>query len=366
MYEDPVITAVNSVTSVGFDAVSTAAAVRAGVSGLAEADWFTDVGGESITAAVVPDLRFVDTPIGQFSLGSERMVALARLCLEGLLSASLSASNLDSAKVKVVLGLARSERPGPTEQGQHAAIAGQLIDIVHGRVPVAEFDVIQSGNPSSIDGVKLAVEWLRAHTTGICIVGSTDSLLTLDTLFWLERGRRLKSGSHGRNHGLPPGEAAAFFVIEDAEVARWRGRQSLVALAGVGCAHEEAYFMSNNHSVGIGLTTACRQAVAETNWPSWEVDAVLGDLNGEFHRSKEWGLTELRCFGSNGDQRQVWHPADCYGDIGAASAAALLNLAAVGISRGWLGDKVMVFSSDDFGSCGAALLTRAATEGPVR
>jgi len=44
------------------------------------------------------------------------------------------------------------------------------------------------------------------------------------------------------------------------------------------------------------------------------------------------------------------------GSIGAASGAILMNIAAVGLSRGWIEKYAMVFCSDDEGERGSVVL----------
>lgn len=107
------------------------------------------------------------------------------------------------------------------------------------------------------------------------------------------------------------------------------------------------------------MTVACKAALSQSECGPEDIQLVLGDLSGEFFRSKEWGYAELRCFGGSNESRQLLHPADCMGSVGAASGAILVNTAAIGLSRGWIERSVMVFCSDDEGKCGSTVLKRA-------
>ena len=67
----------------------------------------------------------------------------------------------------------------------------------------------------------------------------------------------------------------------------------------------------------------------------------------------------MRCFETPEVDRTLWKPARCFGDIGAASAAVLVNIAAQGFARRWLASQALIFASDDHGACGVAVLEKA-------
>lgn len=216
--------------------------------------------------------------------------------------------------------------------------------------------VITSGNSSVIRCIDVAAQLLKDNSHSICLVGGIDSLLSLDTLYWFEKAERLKSETFGRNQGFPPGEAAGFMIIETKQQALIRKTKPLAELVGIGLANEPAPFLSEQPSKGEGLTNACKTALSESSCNPADIEAVFCDLNGEFFRSKEWGYAEIRCFGNRNESRKLWHPADCLGSVGAASGAILVNIAAVVLSRGWIGKNTMVFCSDDEGECGSVVL----------
>lgn len=112
--------------------------------------------------------------------------------------------------------------------------------------------------------------------------------------------------------------------------------------------------MSNAPSPNSGLTEACRAALVGVG--DKEIRSILADLNGENSRAGEWSMAEMRCFHDLQQRRKLWNPANCYGDIGAASGAVLANVVTQGFVRGWLQSPVLIFCSDDHGSCGALVL----------
>jgi 3-oxoacyl-[acyl-carrier-protein] synthase-1 len=212
------------------------------------------------------------------------------------------------------------------------------------------------GNASVQHAIAQAGLLIERDPNALCIVGGVDSLLRNSTLTWFEQDSRLKSISYGRQQGLIAGEAVCFLIVEDPSRARQANRPVLARITGLGLADEPAPRAANKSSRGTGLTEACRTALAGTSGEG--VRTVFGDLNGENFRAMEWCMTEKRCFKNRDQLRQFWTPANCYGDIGAASGAVLTAVAAQGIVRGWLQSPALVFCSDDHGPCGALVLAK--------
>jgi 3-oxoacyl-[acyl-carrier-protein] synthase-1 len=68
-------------------------------------------------------------------------------------------------------------------------------------------------------------------------------------------------------------------------------------------------------------------------------------MNGESHWAKEWGVGFLRSRASFDESHSMKHPADCFGDTGAAAGALLAGLAALDASSG----PALVYASSDLG-----------------
>ena len=58
------------------------------------------------------------------------------------------------------------------------------------------------------------------------------------------------------------------------------------------------------------------------------------------------------------DRLRVQHPADCFGDAGAALGLVMLGLAAMDLARGRIDGDCLVWGGADRGERGAALLAR--------
>lgn len=346
-----VITAANSITAVGHDGRMTSAAVRAGIAGMTFAE-FRDGKGNPVTVAPIEGIEDGNRNI------TSRMGCIAMRCLAEMLDQYLRENEYRPSQVKLLLGVASLERPGPRYE---ESCMRQLLGIVRKMKHMAELQTIPRGNASMQFALVEAGRFMQSSPETLCIIGGIDSLLRDSTLSWFEGNGRLKSDSFGRQHGLIAGEAASFLIVEDRVRAEQAKRPLLARVAGLGVAEEPVPRASNAPSRNSGMTDACRAALDGAGEKT--IDAIFGDLNGENSRAREWSMAEIRCFKDRNDQRKLWKPANCYGDIGAASGTVLANIATQGFQRGWLPSPVLIFCSDDHGPCGAVVLERGEGQG---
>ena len=96
------------------------------------------------------------------------------------------------------------------------------------------------------------------------------------------------------------------------------------------------------------------------------LDKVLGgepfawvacDLNGESERGREWGLCQVRLGARARELGALWHPADCWGEVGAATGALLAGLVCRAFERGYApADRCVVWTGSDDGARTAVAL----------
>jgi 3-oxoacyl-[acyl-carrier-protein] synthase-1 len=388
-----VITRAECITAIGLDAASTAAASRCGISRLRQSRQYEDSYGSPIIESCLPilsrsteppepedaeqveddlgtdepDSDDTDDEIDPYDLAREgddveRITTAVLSCLDRLIVTGFPPSGSSTRHVVVLLGVAPMTRPGPRFEGPRQELGPAIAERLRPFAGHAEVLFVPTGNSSAIRALHAAQARLAETPSAVCIVGGFDSLLSLETLNWYEEAERLKSGSFGRNHGICPGEAVGLLVVESASAAKKEGRAPVAVLEGIGLATEPSPFLSDGPSRGVGLSTACRTALASGRVPSASIGTVLCDLDGEFHRAKEWALAEVRCLGRT-EGRVLLHPADCYGSLGAASAAVLLTIGAESFARGWWTKPVLVSCSDDRGECGAVILSPERRQG---
>ncbi|KIE43494.1 MULTISPECIES: 3-oxoacyl-ACP synthase [Geobacter] len=338
------ITGASCVTAVGHDGPPTAASVRAGISRFAEYDDYRDENDNPITVARIRGIHDSwDTP--------QRMAGVAALCLEKLLDEYFRQDPRRPSQIHLFLGVASEERPGPRyEESSLFPLRG----IIGKWTDKPGLQAIPRGNASMMYSLEQASRLINSNPDAVCIVGGVDSLLRTSTLNWFEKDCRLKSASYGRHQGLIAGEAVGFMVIENRAGAKQSGKPILGSIAGLGLAVEPAPRASSSLGRNSGLTEACHAALSGVQEKA--IRAVFSDLNGENSRAREWGMAEMRCFDKLDESRRLWTPANCYGDIGAASGVVLASIAMQGLVRGWLQSPILVTCSDDHGPCGALVL----------
>jgi len=196
-----------------------------------------------------------------------------------------------------------------------------------------------------------AAALLRERRLARAAVGGADSYLFPARLASLDRDWRLLSERNP--DGFQPGEAAAFFLLEARGEAQRRGIPPLAALRGFAGGRFEAG--PGPPGAGAELASVLERLLPAEGAPP----LVVCDLNGESVRTREWGHALSRLGRRLGVGPALEHPASALGDVGAATGASLVALAAQ-----YLGSKhagraaALVFAGSDAGERRALLLAR--------
>jgi len=331
-------------TPVGFSAEATAAAVRAGISRLALHPFMVDDTGEKLHAAFDPSLE-------RPCFGCDRMIALASAALDELI-AKLTKNVAWPSPIPVLLA-APEARPGFGDQD-----AQRLVTRLRASLPnaAAKLDVqlVGRGHAGGLHALQLAMQRMSPGND-LFVVGGVDSYLEADTIDWLASNRQLSS-SEVRS-GFVPGEGAGFIALGTEGALRQLRLTSLAVVRGAGTAKESKLIKTDAINLGEGLAAAIQSASHGLRLPDEAVDTVYCDINGERYRSEEWGFALLR-----GGQREVKSsgyvaPADCWGDVGAASGPLLCLLAVRSWARRYAaGPRALVCAGSESGLRGAVVL----------
>lgn len=342
-----VITAMHSTTAVGGCAASTAAAVRAGVSRVAIFEDYVDSEDNPILAARIA----FDFEDGEPEDQKERIQALA---FEAFARLCAAPGVLDPrAPLHLLIGVAHPHRPGPRYEGQPADLGERLLTHSNTpqRLPVHYF---MQGNAAVFHALHAAWRILQQDPYAQCIVGGIDSLLDETTLDWFEDDARLKSETFGRHQGFSPGEGVGFFLVESERAARDRRHAPVARILAIGLAEEPDTVLTQTPTRAQGMSAALRQVLEHVAPES--IGAVFSDMNGEFYRAKEWANASARCLQRAPRERELWHPAEFFGDVGGAWGALSINLGAAFLAKGILRETVLCIASDDHGARGAVAL----------
>jgi 3-oxoacyl-[acyl-carrier-protein] synthase-1 len=350
-----VITGIGVATSVGSQAPQALTSIAAGICRFREIRSFQPAVrdlGQHFPANAVGAPADV---LGGSRSGVERLLALGRPALEEALADAELDDEGDLRDVDLLL--AGAERPGAAAGSRLATVLPhRLFGRFAERARPSSPRYFPSGSAAALAALRAAMVRLRRDESRLCVVGGVDSWLDGATLAALDAARRLKTDE--TPDGFVPGEAAAFVVLEREEAATRRGRAPYARCNEVHVAREEHTIDKDSVCTGQGLSRCLGPVVASLRARGRTARAVLCDLNGESYRSTEWAYALTRVFGAEAPPpATVVHPADCVGDVGAATGALLIALAARSIRRrpgDW--DPTLVWCSSDGGERAACSL----------
>ena len=124
---------------------------------------------------------------------------------------------------------------------------------------------------------------------------------------------------------------------------------------GVAAVRDAGHRYGKDPALGEGLANAVDILRAKLG-DSSPVATIFAGLNGESFDAKLWGVAALRHKEWFSPQAQVLHPADCWGDAGAAAGPLLTVLAATALSRGQCPSPALVWAASDHEPRACALL----------
>lgn len=214
-------------------------------------------------------------------------------------------------------------------------------------------DVSAKGRAGGLSALGLAMQVVQSGRAPFMLAGGVDTYRDLYVLGTLDQEGRVKSSSN--LDGFIPGEGAAFLLLATRGTAEKYGMAPLAVVSGVKEGTESGHLYSETPYRGDGLSGTLRQ-VWDAGWLPSPLTEVWSAMNGESHWGKEWGVAFLRNRPMFDEGHGMQHPADCYGDLGAASGPALVALAAVGMGGGYRGSPALVYASSDRGGRAAAVV----------
>ena len=330
--------------AVGLTGPAAAAAVRAGISGFRLHPYMLDKIGERMVVAQEPTLD----PMLQ---GAERFACLAEPAQAEALS-PLARYNVGTQSVHTLIGTPEP-RPGlPTgiEDFLRRLTVGAVNSSNRQRVTF-----LPNGNAAGLLAMKEARTILHHGRSRFCLAGGVDSYMSVASLEWMDELGMLKSSAN--RNGFPPGEAAGFCLLTTGATAVEVGLPVIGWLETLGSAREECPIRTSTISVGQGLSQAIRQATAPLRLPEERIDDSICDMNGEPYRSEEFALTVLRTQKAFVDSTRFVTPADCWGDVGAASGPLFASLAVAAAQRGYAkGPRTLVWASSEGGDRAAVVV----------
>jgi 3-oxoacyl-[acyl-carrier-protein] synthase-1 len=330
------ILASGMVTSVGLSAPATCAAIRCGLDNNQETR-FMDQSGEWISAAMVP----LEQPWRGLAKLKHMVVSAIRECL------SVLDADIPTTMIPLFLCVAEENRPGRLQ-----GLDAQFLNAVQDELGVTfhpQSAIIAEGRIGPVQAIRQMTAQQQAR---YCIVAGVDSFLTAGTLRAYEERMRLLTEQN--SNGFIPGEAGAAVLVGQ--------RDSGLMIRGIGFGKEAAHIESEEPLRADGLVKVINEALADAKLDNGDIDLKIFDANGEQYIFKEAALAKIRIFREPKKEFDIWHPAECTGEVGAATVPIMLGVTlAASIKKYTPGNRILCHLGNDDGRRAAMIICSETT-----
>ena len=324
------ITSTGMVTGVGLNTPASCAAIRCAIDNFQETR-FMDSGGEWIIGCEV----ILDQPWRGEAKLVKMAAAAIRECMQG-------GDEIDAAETPLLLCLAEQARPGRVVGDDNQLFLDLQTEL--GLEFHERSRIIATGHVSVAVALRHAQSLINQEGHKRVLIAATDSLLVAPALVHWEQQERLLT-SHNSN-GFIPGEAAAALMVESPAAVSG----SRLCCQGLGFGVEAAHVDSGEPLKAEGLASAIRESLGDAGYEMGDLDFRITDLSGEQYYFKEASLALSRTLKTPKPEFDIWHPADCIGEVGAALGAVMLTVLKTACEKGYAkGNKALVHMGNDDG-----------------
>ena len=334
------ITATGLITGIGLNAPATCAAIRCAIDNFQETR-FMDSAGEWILGCQVP--------MEEFWQGKNKLIKMAATAINEVIRYR---PDVVPAEMPLLLCLAEQERPGRVVKDDTQLYLDLQEELGF------EFNdqslLISGGHVSVTIALKHARELIHRHGKRHVMVAACDTMLSGATLAYYEEKERLLT--RGNSDGFIPGEAGAAMLVESG-----LGRSDGVLLCeGLGFSVETAHVDSGEPLRAAGLTAAINAAMQEAGCEMGELDFRITDVSGEQYHFKEASLALSRILRQRKEEFDIWHPADCVGEVGSVQGLIMLSVLKAACEKGYSkGRRILAHLGNDDGKRSSMVLTWA-------
>ncbi len=346
------ITSIGMVTSIGANTSATVMAVRAGISRFENSSVFSH-SFKPIKLATIPDeaLPELSPEVVELDKLTQRQARMIQ-AMSVALTECLQGRNIENP-IPMFLSL-----PEPLPGLSSGEMAGMLKKIaLQSQMPINLEDSRQfpMGRAGGINAFQLAQDYLNQTGDDFALVAGIDSPFDHSWLAYLDSQNRVLR--EGAKDAFAAGEAAACILVASQTGLSKLGTPNAIWYDAPGLATEEGHRFSEQPYRGEGLSSAVQQAL-EYQSPEILVEDIYSTLNGESFGVKELGVSKTRNSSAMAENVSIHHPADCFGDLGAAFAPTLAGLAAYDLASKKTKGISLVLASSETQYRGALCLQR--------
>lgn len=320
------------VTGVGLTAPASCAAIRCAIDNFQETR-FMDSGGEWLLGCEVS--------LGQPWRGKAKLLKMAALavreCLEGH-------KHINPESTPLLLCLSEHERKGRVIDDDNQFFLDLQDEL--GLKFHEQSCVVARGHVAVAVALKQARVLIQElHVTHV-LIAATDSLLVGPTLAHYEGHERLLTSNH--SNGFIPGEAGAALVVESSRRSTQKNR---LVCHGLGFGKEKAHVYSEEPLRADGLVAAIKESLGDAGCGESVLDFKITDISGEQYYFKEASLAFSRIDRTKREEFDIWHPADCIGDVGAVLGLVMIAVIKAACEKGYTkGHHILAHVGDDDGT----------------
>jgi 3-oxoacyl-[acyl-carrier-protein] synthase-1 len=345
------IAGMGMITPVGGNVAMTAAAVNAGISGYKTSPYYTQQ-SKAITMAQVPTDVFAEfeAEIDEGDFYNEQHDHIIKMAIIAMREAFAK----QSVTQPIPMVLAMSEVAPQVDYLNPKQLIRNLTNNCVPWISTALSRNVSSGRAAGIDAIDFAFKYLYDLPYDFLVVGGSDSHSNYSRLRPLDNaGRLLTTGSAD---SFAPGEAASFLLLTRHPEQALVRNGHIVALNRPGIVDEPGHLGSEEPYRGDGLDQAFKKALI--GQPEKSIHSIYSSMNGENYWAKEYGVAFLRNRKVFKDPIRFEHPADCYGDLGSATATTLIALATEHLFKSTKAKAHLVYSSSDTAKRGAIVVEK--------
>ncbi len=297
-----------------------------------------------------------------------RLCGLVVLALQDLEPSVLAGLRAD-ARAQIHVAMPGTSHRAALDQVEEVdrALPGGAVGFLRDRIrtwlgwsiDVASISLHEGTSPAGCVALLAANQALEARACEQVVFVGVDSLVEEANVDQVLGQGRLKSGA--QPNGFHPGEGAAALVLRRAPLARGGAVTELMRIESslIETAAGEPSVPPRPSQAALASVLAAFLADGE---PVVEhVGGLLTDLNGEPHRVQVlWqALHQLGQPGARLRQREQWHIAESFGELGAATLAFQLCVAARAFARGYApGPQLLAICADESGAAIAVRVSR--------
>ncbi len=316
------ITGVGMVTGVGLNAPASCAAIRCAIDNVQETR-FMDSSGERLMGCAVP--------LEYLWRNKDKLLKMATLSISECLKGN---KQINPEHTPLLLCLSERERKGRVIDDD-VQFLGDLQNEL-GVKFLKQSRVIARGHVGvavALEQARLMIQELGVHHV---LIAATDSLLVGPMLEHYEEYDRLKTSTN--SNGFIPGEAGAALVVELGKAKQ----DNQLFCCGLGFGVERAHVSSDEPLRANGLVAAMKASLEEAGHGESILDFKITDLSGEQYYFKEASLAFSRIDRTKREEFDLWHPAECIGEVGTAIGLIMIGVVKAACEKGYSKGRVIL------------------------